>query len=49
MPPTCETCGDDVDTKNSAGHWRDKCWSCIEAVAAERDLTTNPYHGDESI
>ena len=49
MPPTCETCDDPVDTKNSAGHWRDKCFACIKAVAAERDLTTNPYHGDESI
>jgi len=48
MPPKCDSCDDAVDTKNSAGHWRDKCWSCIEATA-ERDLSTNPYHGDESI
>lgn len=48
--PTCEAdgCDAEVETKNSAGHYRDKCWECIEA-AAERDLSNNPYHGDDSI
>jgi len=45
----CENCGDKVKNKNKAGHFRSKCIDCIEAVAAERDLSTNPYHGDESV
>lgn len=32
---TCERCGDPVENKNSAGHYRDKCWECIEEVADE--------------
>jgi len=29
----CERCGDEVDNKNAAGHYRDKCMSCIKDVA----------------
>jgi tRNA(Ile2) C34 agmatinyltransferase TiaS len=31
--PTCDRCGGAVENKNTAGHYRDKCWDCIEAVA----------------
>jgi len=31
--PECERCGGEVDNKNAAGHYRDKCWDCIEEVA----------------
>lgn len=35
MTGTCEDCGGDVDAKNSAGHYRDKCPACIrDAVDA---------------
>jgi hypothetical protein len=43
---TCDRCGDPVETKNSTGHYRDKCWSCIEAVADEetshREMCDDP-------
>jgi len=29
----CERCGDEVNNKNAAGHYRDKCMSCIKDVA----------------
>ena len=32
---TCDRCGDPVENKNSAGHFRDHCWECIEAIADE--------------
>lgn len=32
---TCERCGSDVQAKNSAGHFRDKCKSCVQTVADE--------------
>lgn len=37
--PDCERCGDAMSAanKNTAGHYRDKCWSCIRAVAAPED------------
>lgn len=33
--PTCGRCEGDVSAKNAAGHYRDKCMSCIEEIAAE--------------
>jgi len=50
MPPTCDVddCTNDVDTKDPGGWWRDKCWACI-TEAAERDLSNNPYHNDDTI
>jgi len=33
---TCESCGATVEAKNAAGHYRDKCPECIQAVADER-------------
>lgn len=50
MPPECSVdgCDSEVDTKDAGGWYRDKCWSCILAEA-ERDLSSNPYHGDETI
>jgi len=44
----CENCGSEVKNKNKAGHFRSKCFDCIEAEA-ERDLSTNPYHNDDTI
>jgi hypothetical protein len=35
-------CGDEIERKNAAGHYREKCWSCIEAEATLGD-DTNPY------
>lgn len=37
MSPTCSEpdCTNEVRNKNAAGHYREKCWDCIEAVAAE--------------
>lgn len=32
-PPDCDECGDLVDSKNSAGHYRAKCWNCITDTA----------------
>lgn len=34
--PACD-CGSEIDRKNEAGHYRDQCWDCIEAVAAEAE------------
>lgn len=31
----CEMCGESVENKNSAGHYRDKCMDCVEKVATE--------------
>jgi len=39
---TCDRCGEPVKNKNSAGHYRAYCWSCIEAIAAEDE----PSHPD---
>lgn len=39
---TCDECGDDVDAKNAAGHYRDKCLDCIETIAADI-----PSHRDQ--
>jgi len=48
--PTCSVdgCTTEVTNKNSAGHYREKCWPCIEAEA-ERDVSNNPYHNDDTI
>lgn len=38
MTGECEDCGGDVEAKNSAGHYRDKCEACLRAAvdAVER-------------
>ena len=42
----CADCGDEVDNKNAAGHYRDRCMACIQAIADERE--PNPeLRGDE--
>jgi hypothetical protein len=33
----CAECGSEVDNKNSAGHYRDKCLECIEQASAGVD------------
>jgi len=33
----CERCGDEVQTKNSAGHYRDHCEECIQELSAGVD------------
>jgi hypothetical protein len=33
----CERCGDAVEWKNAAGHYRDVCEACAQAVADARD------------
>jgi hypothetical protein len=40
----CAECGAEVQNKNSAGHYRDKCWSCIEDASAgvDRDERRDP-------
>ena len=42
----CDRCGDPVENKNSAGHYRVKCMDCIEDVANEetshRDQCDDP-------
>ena len=45
MSGTCEQCGGPVETKNNVGHWRWKCWDCIEAVAAD-EPASHPPCGD---
>lgn len=35
--PECARCGDPVDNKDAAGHYREHCWSCILAIADERE------------
>jgi len=42
MTGDCEDCGDPVERKNAAGHYRDKCWSCIEAASQLGD-DRNPF------
>jgi hypothetical protein len=32
----CERCGDDVAAKNAAGHYRDHCVECLQAIAEAR-------------
>lgn len=34
--PECD-CGNEITRKNAAGHYRDKCWECIEAAAYSPD------------
>jgi hypothetical protein len=46
MTGTCEECGGDVENKNSAGHYRDKCESCIEEIAAGIDTERPPCERD---
>jgi len=36
---TCDRCGDPVENKNNVGHFRDHCWECIEAIAAEEEAS----------
>lgn len=36
MTGECERCGGPVEWKNAAGHFRDVCEDCANAVAQER-------------
>jgi hypothetical protein len=38
---TCD-CGSEIERKNAAGHYRGKCWSCIEAEATLGN-ESNPF------
>lgn len=33
--PECD-CGNQIESKNSAGHWRDKCQDCLSDIADSR-------------
>jgi hypothetical protein len=33
----CDRCGDEVQWKNAAGHYRDVCEDCCQAVSDERE------------
>jgi hypothetical protein len=43
--PDCTDCGAEVQNKNAAGHYRDRCHECIAEVAGVSPEAAAPING----
>ena len=43
----CTDCGATVNNKDAAGHYRDRCWSCIKAIDGNRERHVDTCDHDD--